>query len=569
MNLFGNSARLRMLGPTGKLVSNIEKNFLIGIEDSNPAILTVFRDRDTLPYRSLLPWSGEFAGKYLTSCAYAYRVTGNGELYDRVLGFIGKLLGYQAEDGYLGCFTEECRLSGKFQTLAEEACGTWDSWNHYHIMYGLLLWHGITGDPRYLSAVEKIAGLFISRFYGDNPPLISIGWNEMNLSVFHVFALLHRMTGKAEYLEFAKNVERDLDSESAGEYMRYATEGREYYQCPKPRWESLHAIMGFAEMFRITGEERYLRATENIFYSILKTDVHNTGAFSTDEQAVGTPFRTGSIETCCVVAFNALAIELYSLTHDPRIPDFLERSHYNAVLGYNSPSGRWSTYHTPMDGEKRANYDSIVFQSRPGSPDLNCCSVNAPRGVASLGEWIVSEKEDGEILINTYEAMDATLSDGTEISVSGCFPAPGKVDITVTGGKPGKLSLRIPFWSANTRLTVNGAEFSPESNSLFTVEKTGPLRICLIPDMTPFTEPGGGELEGKRSIFAGPLLFGLENAENPGLPFNEAKVSEDDLLRARHFKRDDGSTVLVLENGTVLKDFYHLGSEGAFYRTWL
>ena len=57
-------------GETGKLAANIAANWLTGIRESNPAILDMFRDRDVLPYRDLLPWSGVFAGKHITGAYY-------------------------------------------------------------------------------------------------------------------------------------------------------------------------------------------------------------------------------------------------------------------------------------------------------------------------------------------------------------------------------------------------------------------------------------------------------------------------------------------------------------------
>ncbi len=40
-----------------------------------------------------------------------------------------------------------------------------------------------------------------------------------------------------------------------------------------------------------------------------------------------------------------------------------------------------------MDGVRKASAHEIVFQFRPGSPELNCCSVNAARGLGLIGEW--------------------------------------------------------------------------------------------------------------------------------------------------------------------------------------
>ena len=111
--------------------------------------------------------------------------------------------------------------------------------------------------------------------------------------------------------------------------MNCALKNFEFFECPKPRWESLHIIMGFAEMYLATGEEKYQKSAAQIFYSILKTDVHNTGGFSTEEMAIGHPFMNGKIELCCVIAYNALACDILKITGDIKIVDFLEKSLYN------------------------------------------------------------------------------------------------------------------------------------------------------------------------------------------------------------------------------------------------
>ena len=57
-------------GRTGALANKITDRWLLDILESNPAVLEMFRQREIRPYRDMLPWSGEFDGKYLTSdCA--------------------------------------------------------------------------------------------------------------------------------------------------------------------------------------------------------------------------------------------------------------------------------------------------------------------------------------------------------------------------------------------------------------------------------------------------------------------------------------------------------------------
>jgi hypothetical protein len=45
----------------------------------------------------------------------------------------------------------------------------------------------------------------------------------------------------------------------AGDYLNAALAGKEFFQMPKPRWESLHPIMGLEELFWITMRSRNLR----------------------------------------------------------------------------------------------------------------------------------------------------------------------------------------------------------------------------------------------------------------------------------------------------------------------
>ncbi|MBO4299697.1 MAG: glycoside hydrolase family 127 protein, partial [Clostridia bacterium] len=504
---------LRLQGETGRLAQNIARNWLIGLRESNPAILDMFRDRDVLPYRDLLPWSGEFAGKHITGAYYIYLLTRSRELYDSVISFIDEMLTYQTEDGYLGCFSKDCRLTGAFSDDPGTSGRTWDAWNHYHIMTGLLLWHRLTGREDYRAALLRIADLFLSIFYDGKPALADIGSTEMNLAPYHIFVQLYGLTGEEKYLAFARKIESDLSREDAGDYIGSSLRGLDFYQCPKPRWESMHVIMGVAEMYAATGEESYLRVARQITESILRTDVHNTGAFSTDEQAIGNPFTNSNIETCCVVAFNALASRLAQLTGDGKLVDFLELSHYNAILGANSPTGRWSTYNTPMDGVKRSNADSINFQCRPGSPFLNCCSVNAPRGVGQCADWMFMEA-DGTLCVNFYEPLQAAFG-GMTIDIDSAYPAPGEIR-AVLSGEYRPVAFRIPGWSETARVTVDGAAHEAKAGERFFVGGwKDRAEVALSFDFTPRCEAGELEYEDKASVYSGPVLYGADATHNP------------------------------------------------------
>ena len=557
-------------GMTGTLLQNITNNWLIGLRQTNPAILDMFKERDRLPYRDLLPWSGEFAGKYITGAYFVYRMTLDEKLKSYILEFIEELMTCQDENGYLGCYAKDCQLTGAFSKTPEKKCETWDAWNHYHIMFGLLKWYDETKDARYLETVEKIAGLFIYKFFNEETGgrrLVDMESAEMNLAPIHAFVLLYRLTGKQEYLDFALEVEKDIADERAGNYIAHALNGLEYYQCPKPRWESIHVILGILELYHATGKDYYRQVVEQIFWSILKTDVHNTGGFSTAEQAVGNPFKKGPIETCCVIAYDALGVDIFRLTKDLRVIDFLERAHYNACMGFWSPTGRWSTYDTPMNGAKVANIQDIVFQSRPGSPELNCCSVNAARGVSMYGEWAVMQAED-VLYINGYEDSSFVTDNGISIEISGGYPAKNTVKVAVKGYN-GKIALRIPGWSANTGAAVKGQEMEVQAGSYLVADCDGNTEAELVFDFTTVYLEGEEDFAGCTSVFRGPILFGTDVSLAGGYDLEDLPELDKEEISAAEAAICGEKILIPLKNGVTLCDFYHLGVTGSRYASWI
>ena len=136
-----------------------------------------------------------------------------------------------------------------------------------------------------------------------------------------------------------------------------------------------------------------------------------TAASPRGEQATGNPYDRGAIETCCTVAWMAMSVEMLRLTGNSLVADELELSTLNSGLGMMSPSGRWVTYNTPMDGERQASAHTIVFQARAGTPELNCCSVNGPRALGLLCEWAVMRRADG-LVLNYYGPGTMRTPDG-------------------------------------------------------------------------------------------------------------------------------------------------------------
>jgi uncharacterized protein len=569
-----------------RFVNNVEQ-WLLPAPDANPAMLQIFRDRDRSLRRDLVPWAGEFAGKYLTSAALGLRMTNprDPRLRDAVAAFVRDLIATQDADGYLGPAPRDQRLTGK---TSNGEWALWDVWGHYHCMLGLLLWHQETGDAAALAAARKIGDLICSRFGDGGQRLTDAGAEEMNMSIPHGLCLLYETTGERRYLDMARRIETlEWQTPPAGDYVRTALAGQEYWQTPKPRWESLHDIQAIAELYFITGDEQYRKAFEHIWWSIAKGDRHNTGGFTSGEQAIGNPYDPRAIETCCTIAWTALSVDMLRLTGNPIVADEIELSTFNGILGAQHPSGRWWTYNTPMDGLRKASAHEIVFQAREGSPELNCCSVNGPRGLGMLTQWGAMEAADG-VVVNYYGPSRAvvelpsgnmlTIAQDTRYPVDGQVMLRLRLDVHETFN----LRLRIPAWSRDTRVAVNGAQVDGVTAgtylSLAREWKSGD-EITLLLDMTPHVWAGEREAAGKVSLYRGPILLAYDQRFNAFDPDAIPTISPADLGTLElvestaplpgsaawllaHVRASDGREL-------VLCDFASAGAAGNPYHSWL
>src|SRR4030095_13866364 len=175
-----------------------------------------------------------------------------------------------------------------------------------------------------------------AKFLAEGKQVSDIGSPDQNQSVIHAISRLFEVTGKARFLDLALKIVKEFETPGAGDYLRTALAGTEFHATPKPRWESLHSIMGLAELYRITGAEEYRRAFEHIWWSIVKLDRHNNGGFSSGEQAVGNPYHPGAIETCCTIAWVAMSIDMLRLTGNSVVAGEIKLSPLNSLRGTQS-----------------------------------------------------------------------------------------------------------------------------------------------------------------------------------------------------------------------------------------
>lgn len=576
-------------GEIGRRLEAVTRQWILPAPFAIPGLLEMFRQRERAPAHDMVPWAGEFAGKYLTHAVQIWRLTRNPELAAHLRWFVNELVALQAEDGYLGPWPAAFRLRKGAPNCAHGR-EPWDAWGHYHAMLGLLLWHAETGDEKALACTQRIADLLCRRFL-DNPHerLHDTGAHEMNQAPVHALAWLYRLSGEKRYLALAERIVAEFAIPPAGDYLNAGLAGREFWETPKPRWESLHPIMGLSELYLATGKEAYRRAFEHLWWSMLRGDRHNNGGFTSGEKATGNPYDGGAIESCCTVAWMAMSVEMLRLTGNPIVADELELSLFNSGLGMMSPSGRWVTYNTPMAGERQASAHTIVFQARAGTPELNCCSVNGPRALGLLCEWAVMARADG-LALNYYGPCTlttplATLTQETD------YPRAGTVRIKVepTTDNPFTLALRIPHWSTQTRLELNGEgiqgiragsywEIRREWQPGDTVEIEFNFRphFWVGPSAVESRDDALAQEESLlASIYRGPLLLAYDShhqeTDRKPLPMLDAGLLALREVQDTRWLKPWLLLETTATDGSTLRlcDFASAGMAGTAYESWL
>lgn len=575
----------KIVGYLGDRLKNNEAVWLHHVWENNPALFEVFRERDAHP-RCIVPWFGEYPGKILTGMALTYRMSGDSETLRAGRELIERLKALQGDDGYLGPHPKERRFNGPMHedTMAVfqwEHAMLWDVWGHYHCIYGLHQWYAATGDTAALDIAIKAADSVYAYFIAGDRPFSSAGETEMNLTIGHAFALLYRETGRQAYLTAAESVVAEWSKEGCGNWFQDALAGKDFYAMEKKRWEALHGVMTLAELYRATGRTEYYTALENIWRSIVRTDRHNDGGFSSSEGAVGDPYRLEPIETCCTVAWMALSTDYLKLSHMSCAADELELSFFNAALGSLTQNDYIFTYDVPMNGQRIGADVTLRWQTIEGARDMNCCQANGSRGLSQVVEWAAFSDETG-LYLNFYGpcAIAARTPAGRRIRLTEetAYPRDGAVTITLELDEPETfpLHIRIPCWSAATALSVNGVVLTGVRSGLYyTMErawKSGDV-LFLSLDMSPHYWTGGGAVSGRTSVYHGPLLLALDTGasgtdvdacvfERQALDNRVVESGDKDHWLTAAVKNTAGETVRLL-------DFASCGRDGSWYISWL
>jgi DUF1680 family protein len=291
-------------------------------------------------------------------------------------------------------------------------------------------------------------------------------------SILEPVVMLYERTADQQYLDFAKFIVDRWESEKGPKLISKALEGvpvADRFPVTESWWswengqkayEMMSCYDGLLRLYRHTGEEHYLQAVQAAVENIMEEEINVVGSGATMEcwyhgRREQTFPAAHTMETCVTITWMKLCYELFRLEGDLKLVDEIEKTAINSLLGSLSPDGsRFSKY-----GGLQGYRDLDGFQC---NMPLNCCMANGPRGLVLLPDLAVMQDRAGNVVVNLYQPGRAELEvdrkTKVELVIDTDFPRDGMVTLkpVLSGSRNFDLHLRIPGWSEQNRVTVNG-----------------------------------------------------------------------------------------------------------------
>jgi uncharacterized protein len=261
------------------------------------------------------------------------------------------------------------------------------------------------------------------------------------------------------------------------------------------------------------------------------------------------PNDSAYAETCASVALAVWAQRMLHLDLDGAYANMMERALYNGALSGLSREGALF-----LRQPARKSRTGLAMAWHP----CPCCTMNVSRLVASVAGYFFSAGDEG-VAIHLYGGAETALRiAGKRVMVSETsdYPWSGAIRIEVDPEQPTEfdLRLRIPDWARGAAAKVNGeaAPLAAERGyaRLHRLWKKGDVVTLDLPMLAErlWAHPIVRADFGRVALRRGPLIYCIEEADNPGAPVHTLALPRSAPLEAQ-WRADllGGATVLKAE----------------------
>jgi len=347
-----------------------------------------------------------------------------------------------------------------------------------HLFQAAVAFERALGDDRLLNIACRFADHIYSVF-GTDKRHGACGHPEVEMALVE----LYRATGETRYRELAKFF---IDQRGQNEMKGHRSYGPEYHQdhvqvrqvveAAGHSVRQLYLASGVTDLYLETGEQSLFDAMLRLSKDITETKLYITGGLGArfDGEAFGDPYELPTdqcyCETCAAIASLMWNWRMLLASGEGRYADQMERALYNNILASPALDGQHYFYINPLmlrDAKYlRLSTDlppSEVFipDQRPEWHDCACCPPNVMRVFSSFSHYLATHDAKG-IQIHHFASADIEFNlakdQSIKLNLMTEYPWQGSIKLQVveSTNSPWTLSIRIPEWSQNPTLSING-----------------------------------------------------------------------------------------------------------------
>ena len=468
--------------------------------------------------------------KALEGMAYSLINNPDPELEKKADEWIDKFAATQQPDGYINTFYTLTGLDKRWTNMDKH-----EMYCAGHMIEAGVAYYQATGKRKLLDVCIRMTDHMMSQF-GPGKRHWVPGHEEIELALVK----LYQTTQEQKYLDFAYWL---LEERGHG----HGTMGDEgkwdpvYYQdiVPVRRLTDIsgHAVRcmylfcGMADVAALKNDTGYIAAIDRLWDDVVHRNMYITGGIGSSRDNEGftedydLPNLDAYCETCASVGMVLWNQRMNQLTGDSKYIDVLERSLYNGALAGISLGGDRFFYVNPL--ESKGDHHRQEWYG------CACCPSQLSRFLPSIGNYIYASSDDA-LWVNLYIGNTGQIRIGeTDILLTQetDYPWDGSVKLTISTSQPleKEIRLRIPNWCKTYDLSINGKRINVSEEKGYAVIKDWKSQDVIALDMDMPVEivaadPHVKENFGKRAIQRGPLVYCMEEIDNP-VYFDQIQLS--------------------------------------------
>ena len=457
--------------------------------------------------------------KALEGMAYSLINNPDPELEKKADEWIDKFAAAQQPDGYINTFYTLTGLDKRWTNMDKH-----EMYCAGHMIEAGVAYYQATGKRKLLDVCIRMTDHMMSQF-GPGKRHWVPGHEEIELALVK----LYQTTQEQKYLDFAYWL---LEERGHG----HGTMGDEgkwdpvYYQdiVPVRRLTDIsgHAVRcmylycGMADVAALKNDTGYIAAIDRLWDDVVHRNMYITGGIGSSRDNEGftedydLPNLDAYCETCASVGMVLWNQRMNQLTGDSKYIDVLERSLYNGALAGISLGGDRFFYVNPL--ESKGDHHRQEWYG------CACCPSQLSRFLPSIGNYIYASSDDA-LWVNLYIGNTGQIRIGeTDILLTQetDYPWDGSVKLTISTSQPleKEIRLRIPNWCKTYDLSINGKRINVSEEKGYAVIKDWKSQDVIALDMPVeivAADPHVKENFGKRAIQRGPLVYCMEEIDNP------------------------------------------------------